>query len=269
MSHIFDERFEVLSENRENIIYNEHLVRYGFVQKYVKNKKVLDIASGSGYGSRMLAEAGAQVIGVDISLEAVENAKKNYHHENLEFRVGSGEELVDKDKEFDIVVSFETIEHLKKQDKYLGELARVVREDGLVFISTPNIDVFGQKNPYHFKEYTEDDFQSELSAYFKNVHILKQGNALVSVIEGVGKKNEMNLIDNIKPMYYVAVCSHGSLEGKLPSGSIGSANFAALDNIYTNPGFRLMNFVYSRVVKIPGMKKVLESVKSKVVKSIK
>jgi len=148
----FQERFIFDGQDRGDVIANEHLVRYQFASKFVRNKKVLDIACGSGYGSAILAKAGAAlVVGMDKDAEAVKIASAKDPLDNLIYKEGDATDIEARDAEFDVVVSFETIEHLQEQDKYAMELSRVVSDDGLVLVSTPNKQVFGGRNPFHVK----------------------------------------------------------------------------------------------------------------------
>ena len=110
-------------------IEQEHLKRYEFATGYVAGKDVLDIACGSGYGSAMLADAGAKsVTGVDLSPEAVESATANFGRGNVRFAVGDIQRLTDiPDASFDLIASFETIEHVPDDQLALRELRRVLR----------------------------------------------------------------------------------------------------------------------------------------------
>lgn len=90
----------------------QHINRYNFAKELVKDMRVLDVACGEGYGSNMLAETAKEVIGVDISKEAIEQANEKYSKENLSFKVMDAEGLSFDDNYFDAIVSFETIEHL-------------------------------------------------------------------------------------------------------------------------------------------------------------
>lgn len=261
MSHIFEERFHTDTGLQGNIIFNEHLVRYRLASRLVSGKKVLDIACGSGYGSKILAEAGGLVTGMDISGEAIANAEKFFSHQNITYKVGSGESLEFENEFFDVVVSFETIEHLENPEKYLKELSRVIKKEGMVLISTPNKEVFGQQNPYHLKEYTRDEFQSEVEKHFSNVQIINQGNVMASVIDLGGRSEDVSITGNIKTLYFIAACAHSSLEGRLPVENFYSLNGPALDNLYNNPGFKAVNKIYTLATKIPGVKRVFEKIR--------
>src|SRR5690349_16411159 len=90
----------------------EHVHRYLLAREYAKDRDVLDIASGEGYGSAILANTARSVIGVDIAAEAVRHASIRYKLDNVQFRHGSCEEIPLDNNSVDLVVSFETIEHL-------------------------------------------------------------------------------------------------------------------------------------------------------------
>jgi glycosyltransferase involved in cell wall biosynthesis/SAM-dependent methyltransferase len=153
----------------------EHLHRYLLASKIVLGKDVLDIASGEGYGSAMLARLAHRVTGVDISEEAVAHARNKYIADNLEFSAGSCAAIPLDDASVDVVVSFETIEHHTEHDAMMQEIRRVLRPDGVLVISSPDKlefnAVFGSTNEFHVKELLREEFDTLLGRYFKN-HIL-------------------------------------------------------------------------------------------------
>jgi SAM-dependent methyltransferase len=156
---------------------NEHLARYRFAMELVRGKRVADIACGSGYGTQMLASAGARSVhGMDISEEAVEFARRQYNTANVTYSVGNAQDLTTiSDGEFDVVVSFETIEHIEDVEAYLDEMKRILRPGGVFVVSTPDRRLaslwywyFGHpKNPYHAREYTERELLDLLSTRFQ------------------------------------------------------------------------------------------------------
>ncbi|MCE5361415.1 MAG: class I SAM-dependent methyltransferase, partial [Acidithiobacillus sp.] len=158
----------------------EHLHRYAFCRAYARSRKVLDIACGEGYGSALLAQEAEEVFGVDIAPEAVIHAQKRYqrYFTNLTFRVGSATDIPYPDESFDLVVSFETIEHLAEQEQMLEEICRVLRRDGILIISTPDRSVYhrayGVDNPFHVKELDKDSFEQLLKAHFPHVDLYGQ-----------------------------------------------------------------------------------------------
>lgn len=165
-------------------IYEDHIERYKFAVKYVNDKCVLDIACGVGYGSKCLSNGGAsRVVGVDISKEAVSYAKTNYKSINLNFLRGDATRLPFQNNYFDIVVSFETIEHIPDHRKFLAEVSRILKAGGTFIVSTPNRTVTSpskslyQKpnNIHHFVEYTPHEFDNILKNFsFEDIHFFGQ-----------------------------------------------------------------------------------------------
>jgi len=170
----------VLGSSDERLI-REHLIRYNFASKYTKNKKVLDVACGSGYGSKLLLDNGAkEVIGVDISKESILYAKEKYQQKELGFFRGDATHLKEfKNESFDVIVSFETIEHLKEYHKYLSEINRLLKKKALFLVSTPNKKFSSPNskkplNPFHYIEFNLNDFKKILWIHFDYVEIYGQ-----------------------------------------------------------------------------------------------
>jgi ubiquinone/menaquinone biosynthesis C-methylase UbiE len=90
----------------------EHLHRYKVIQNICKSRIILDVACGEGYGSSILSEVASCVYGVDISKEAIKHASNKYSNKKIKFIHANGENLPFDNNFFDIIVSFETIEHL-------------------------------------------------------------------------------------------------------------------------------------------------------------
>jgi 2-polyprenyl-3-methyl-5-hydroxy-6-metoxy-1,4-benzoquinol methylase len=165
----------------------EHLHRYRFAKEFVKNKKVLDLACGEGYGCLILAEDADEVIGVDIKKDIVEHASSKYTRKNIKFLQGSITDIpIDGVKIFDIVVSFEAIEHITEQDKLMREVKRLIKDDGILIMSTPNkyiiSDVLKSKNPFHLKELYFEEFRTLLDNNFRNTIFYGQKICPASII---------------------------------------------------------------------------------------
>lgn len=165
-------------EVRGEIAY-EHLHRYAAVLSLATGKDVLDIASGEGYGSVLLAREAASVLGVDVSAEAVEFARARYGHVgNVRFEVGRCEQIPAERGSVDLVVSFETLEHLTDHDAFLGEVRRVLRPGGLLVISSPNKRTYsdepGCRNRYHERELYEEEFVALMRRHFAKVRMYGQ-----------------------------------------------------------------------------------------------
>lgn len=178
------ERFIPTEQGRIRL---EHYHRYAVVRDIVVNKDVLDLACGEGYGSAFMADFAKTVVGVDISQEAINHASHTYQKSNLTFRQASAIELDLPDKSFDVVVSFETIEHLAEQDEMLSEIRRVLRPDGILIISSPNRPVYseesGEHNEFHVKELDFDEFDELLKKQFSVVRYYGQRLMIGSVIQ--------------------------------------------------------------------------------------
>ncbi len=151
------------------LIYAEHLVRYRVVQELVRDKVVLDIASGSGYGSAILAETAHTVFGFDADETAVEYAKSRFGAPNITFAVGDATKIPLADDSVDVVITFETIEHIADYEKFMDEIARVLKPDGLAVVSTPNDLEFAEGNHFHLHEFERDELLTLVHRYFDNV----------------------------------------------------------------------------------------------------
>jgi GT2 family glycosyltransferase/SAM-dependent methyltransferase len=156
----------------------EHVHRYLIARELVPGKRVLDIACGEGYGSAILSAAATHVTGVDISPEAVAHASSKYARSNLVFCLGSCAAIPLEDHSVDVVVSFETIEHIERHDDMMREIRRVLTAEGLLVISSPDrqqySDVLGSRNQFHVRELDRREFAHLLGSYFSHVTLAGQ-----------------------------------------------------------------------------------------------
>ncbi len=208
----------------------EHLHRYAWVRPLAQGRTVVDLACGEGYGSAMLAEVAERVIGIDLSAEAVEHARVAYGAApNLEFRIGDATASGLPAAMADLVVSFETIEHLAAQEAMIRELQRILKPDGLLVISSPNRPVYSALDPvqnhFHVKELDLAELRALLGTCFPAVRILGQrmivGSALStasvpgadgSLLRGTviadcvaGVRDHIPVTD--RPVYFVALAA--------------------------------------------------------------
>jgi ubiquinone/menaquinone biosynthesis C-methylase UbiE len=157
----------MLPEKAGAVTFWEHIYRYRFATRFVRGKRVLDIACGEGYGAAALSRAGAaSVIGVDISEETCEHARRKY---GVDARQGSADQIPLPAQSIDVVVSFETIEHVERPEAFLDECLRVLMPGGTLVLSTPNREAFqemGNENPFHCSELTENEFVSMIAPRF-------------------------------------------------------------------------------------------------------
>lgn len=164
----------------------EHLHRYCLARDLCVDRDVLDVASGEGYGTALLANVARSVVGVELDADAVAHACAVYAGDNLRFEQGNALALPLPDSSVDVVVSLETLEHVDDQERFLSEIIRVLRPDGFAVISTPDRLVhsgYGMPaNPYHVLELTAAEFRRTLDRHFGNVRILGQKALTGSVI---------------------------------------------------------------------------------------
>ncbi len=140
----------------------------------MKGKKVLDIGCGDGVLSYLLANKGANVIGIDNLKEVIKFAKERCKNlENLNFLVASTYELPFENDSFDYVVSSEVVEHLEQPDKMLSEVKRVWNQKGKVVITTPLKFTENPLDKMHYQEFFEDEFRKLLEKYFEDIKIIK------------------------------------------------------------------------------------------------
>ena len=147
---------------------------------------MLDVASGEGYGSAILAGVARSVVGVDIDPRSVAHAQEAYRAENLRFLQGDAIDLPVEKASVDVVVSFETLEHIREHAQFAAEVRRVLRPAGRFIVSTPDRAIYSARgehfNEYHLLELTETEFESFLHAHFARAIILHQRAIFGSVI---------------------------------------------------------------------------------------
>lgn len=234
------ERF--LPESMSGEIALEHQHRYHLVAGLAKGRDVLDVASGEGYGSALLASVARSVVGVDVAADAVEFATEKYasNATNLRFVTGSCSALPLADASVDLVVSFETIEHHDQHEAMLAEIKRVLRPNGVLVISSPDrheySDVPGYRNPYHVKELYREEFEALLGRHFRSHQLYGQRMRHASTVFVLEDRvNEVGAIANfladnethtvvqsagaIAPRYFVAVASDSA---DLPALAVGT-----------------------------------------------
>ncbi len=217
MSEFTGERFMPEIENEE--LTTEHMQRYISILPIVKGKKVVDIACGEGYGTNILAGSALDIVGIDINKETVENASKKYRKNNLHYKVGSVANIPLKSNSVDVIVSYETIEHVDEeaQKSFLKETKRVLKQDGVLIISTPNKELYSDRyhyhNEFHIKEFYKQEFIQFIKSSFEHLQLYNQYDEVVNVIENTDDTKEALLFKNEKRegKYYVVVASDGEL----------------------------------------------------------
>lgn len=147
-----------------------HLNRYAMARPYVAGKRVLDVASGEGYGSFLLRRWGAESVeGIDVDEQTVETATRLFGGDGVHYQCHTAEQLPFEDHTFDVICSFETIEHLDHPELFLQEIRRVLKPGGNIILSCPNDPYYYKPgepgNPFHKKQYTYFDFKQLAEKY--------------------------------------------------------------------------------------------------------
>ena len=156
------------------IIAYEHWHRYRWAGDWSHGKMVLDIGSGEGYGSALMAEGASSVVGVDVDPRAIRHGAATYRRSNLHFVVGSASHLPFANHTFDLIVCFEMLEHLpeNEQGDLITDVQRVLKPDGVCLVSTPNVDVYSDEaqfhNPFHLHELSYPEFQGLMNSRFNH-----------------------------------------------------------------------------------------------------
>jgi 2-polyprenyl-3-methyl-5-hydroxy-6-metoxy-1,4-benzoquinol methylase len=156
----------------ENYWFRRHLVVYEWVARRVAGLRVIDMASGEGYGADVLARRAAAVVGVEANPDAFEHARLRYVRDNLRFERGMVEVYAEP---CDAIVFLQTIEHIQDPDAVLEHFAAMLAPAGAVFVSTPNVLTLAppgasrSDNPWHVREYRPDEFRALCAAHFARV----------------------------------------------------------------------------------------------------
>jgi 2-polyprenyl-3-methyl-5-hydroxy-6-metoxy-1,4-benzoquinol methylase len=147
-----------------------HEAAYEHARSLVRGGRVLDLGCGAGYGTARLAGAGALVIGIDrIPPDAASRVA------GVRFARADLRGIPLRARSFDLIASFQVIEHLDDPTAYLAAIAEMLREDGLAILSTPNVEMSDGVNPYHVHEYRADELAAVLRRHFERVEMLSVG----------------------------------------------------------------------------------------------
>lgn len=209
----------------------EHLHRYAFATLFVRNKRVLDLACGEGYGSNLLSQTAKQVVGIDIDEQAIKHATNKYIKPNLQFKIGNITKVpIGKTRVFDVIVCFEALEHVDDHQRLLSEAKRLLVPDGILLASTPNKTLYTDEsrfnNPFHVHELYFDEFKGLLESYFRQVKFLgqriycnssmwpifpeKRNHSSEFVIEKTPKEFSLVQPEKRAPLYFIAVASNSA-----------------------------------------------------------
>ena len=206
------ERF--LPEECKGEIAIEHFQRYQVAKLFAEGKVILDAACGEGYGSSVLAEVAETVVGLDVDANTINFANSKYAKNNLTYMIGNVTSLPFPDHVFDLVVSFETLEHIGAADQqlFMKEICRVLKSDGILIMSTPNkrvyTDLVQGENKFHIKEFYVQEYVEFIKEYFEHYELVFQYPSTGYFVEnGRDIHFAKKRILSQQSRYIIAICS--------------------------------------------------------------
>ncbi len=233
-----------------------HLHRYALTFDYIKDKDVIDIACGEGYGSFLMSNYAKNVKGIDINNDVIENAKIKYKKDNLDFLQGTVANIPLQDSSIDVIVSFETIEHITMHDEMMREIKRVLKPDGLLIISSPDkknySDKRGFNNKFHVKELYLEEFENLIKKYFKYDKMLfqryfhgsmmfsKENIEIITEFHGdFNKIDELDFFDNM--VFNIVLASDNKITVCKKASAFDATNYVT--EVFNSKTYKLANAI--------------------------
>ncbi len=167
---------QVLSQEEYNLYLKEIFIYKWCLDKITSSSFCLDLGCGAGYGTSIISTKANKVIGLDISSEAIANGDLKYKKSNCEFRLYDGITIPFGDNTFDVITSFHVIEHVKNDLNFLSEIKRVLKNNGIFILTTPNKTLrLGENqkpwNIFHIREYTFSELEELLGKIFQKTEV--------------------------------------------------------------------------------------------------
>lgn len=156
-----------------SVVFSRHKFAYDYVQQFVGNKTVIDIGCGTGYGCKIFAEKAQFIYGIDYHEEAITYCKKHYPAPNIKY-IQMDANAIQFGRQFDLAVSFQVIEHMPNLAIFISQLKQVVKPNGMIFITTPNVkrpNRGEEQNPFHFNEMNYTKFEKLMGDNFSSFEI--------------------------------------------------------------------------------------------------
>jgi SAM-dependent methyltransferase len=175
-----------------------HRAAYAYARAQIRGGRVLDLGSGSGHGTAQLGGAGASVVGAD---RVAPDAASRSAGEGTCFARADLRSLPFRDATFDLIVSFQVIEHLEDPSGYLDAIARLLEPEGLAILTTPNLRTSHGVNPYHVQEYLADEFAARLKLHFEDVEMRGVGMAEAARAHMARRARRIRRILRLDPLH--------------------------------------------------------------------
>ena len=197
-------------------LFNEHIARYRFAETLASGRRILDAGCGAGYGTALLGQRAESACGVDLSLETLQWARREYAGGKASFEQADCSALPFRDGSFDLVTAFEVIEHLPDWKGFLHEARRVLTDAGQLLVSTPNRVYYqesrAEPNPYHVHEFDYDEFKSELESVFPHVTMFLENHTQAISFRTPAMQGVRTVMGGDPPApqdahFFLAVCS--------------------------------------------------------------
>jgi 2-polyprenyl-3-methyl-5-hydroxy-6-metoxy-1,4-benzoquinol methylase len=156
-----------------NVTYQRCQFAYEFAYPLIEGKKVLDVGCGLAYGTALMAGKAAQITGLDYDQETVNANKEKYKDiPNLDFIRRTVPPIDVEENSYDVVTSFQFIEHIHNRDKFIENVYKVLKPGGTLLLTTPNNKRTLAPNPFHVHEYTFAEMQKEIGRVFKDFELM-------------------------------------------------------------------------------------------------
>ncbi|MDA7534194.1 methyltransferase domain-containing protein, partial [bacterium] len=155
--------------------------RYKNILEYLPQKgQFVDIACGTGYGCKIMDNDQREIIGVDVSEESVEFAK-SHNAKHAKYLIGDAENIPIDDSSTDCVVSIGTIEHVENDGKFVEEIFRILKPDGVAIIYTPQNRLDHKPIwPWHYREYSISSMKKVMKDILSVEKIVGWQNGVIS-----------------------------------------------------------------------------------------
>lgn len=147
----------------DNYVFQRSILAYHYAAGLVSGD-VLEIGTGMGYGIEIIAPAATSYTTIDKSCAYDATLPENARFQQMEVPP-----INFADESFDYVISFQVIEHIKRDKDFIKEVSRVLRKGGKFIVSTPNAPMSLTRNPWHIREYTEQELRDLLTGNFSKI----------------------------------------------------------------------------------------------------